>query len=415
MGNLSRRELVAAASGVFALRDDSLGIISRITSESQPDPTDEAYWGKLRSAFSIHPTLTVFNHVGINPPPKTVEEAMFRESRRAASDPSYVIWRQQDRELDPVVKDLADIVGCQASELALVPNATFGLHTVISGCPMKAGDAVLLTSEEYSRAFTAAEQRSRREKTVTKTVDFKGQVVSDDQMVTAIVDALTPETKLLVLSEITFMLGRRPPVERIFSELSKRDIPLLLDSSQSIGLLDKHGPFSMMAACLHKWMMGPVGTGILVMKDPWIERVWPLHPASADLTRSIDKFRQIGTHPAAPFLALKECIEMHHLIGASSKASRLQHLRLLIAKGLEESPKVKILSNLDTKVCMPFLTLKIEGLSAGSLAGKLMTDFKIHVTTATRGGIDGIRISPNIFTNLEEIDKLTFALRQLAK
>lgn len=405
---------MAGMTGVFAFRDDSLFRLNKISSQQVLDPADEAYWSKVRDAFSIHPTLTVFNHVGINPPPKAVEEAMFRESRRAASDPSYVIWRQQDKELEPVVNDLAGIVGCQPSELALVPNATYGLHTIIGGVPMSAGDEISMPSEEYPRAFTAAEQRSKREKTILKTVDFEGKVLTDDEIVTRVVASLTAATKLFVLSEITFMLGRRPPVARIAEELEKRNIPLLLDGSQSIGLIEKHGPHTMFAACLHKWIMGPVGTGILVVKNPWIPKVWPLHPAISELDKDVEKFQQIGTHPTAPFLALKESLEMHHRIGFRAKAARLQHLRMLIVKGLEGEPKVEILNSLDPNICMPFLTVKIQGMSGAALAGKLMLDHKIHVTTATRAGLNGIRISPNIFTNLDEISALVYALKMIA-
>ncbi|MBS1700204.1 MAG: aminotransferase class V-fold PLP-dependent enzyme [Armatimonadetes bacterium] len=415
MGGLSRRDLMGSLAGIVAFRDDTLRILASLTRESEPDPEDEAYWSALRSAFYVHPTLTVFNHVGINPPPIAVEEAMVRESRRAASDPSYVIWRQQDHELQPIRDDLAEIVGCKNTEIALVPNATYGLHTVISGVPMTAGDDIVLPSEEYPRSFTAAEQRARREKTVVRMADFEGKVLSDDEVVKRVLGQVTPKTKLVVLSEVTYLLGRRLPITAIEAELAKRGVPVLLDGSQSIGLVEKHAPSSMFAACLHKWMMGPVGTGILVIKEPWIPLVWPLHPATEDLGGNMDKFRQVGTHPTAPFLALRESIDLHHRIGWKAKAGRLQYLRKKIAAGVDGSKKIQIVNSLDPAVCMPFLTLRIEGTDSADLAGRLMRDHKIHVTTAVRAGVDGIRISPNLFTSLGEIDRLTMALKTLAE
>ncbi len=414
MSGLSRRDLVGALAGIVAFRDDTLRVLTKLTTESNPDPADEAYWTQVRSAFNIHPSLTVFNHVGVNPPPRVVEEALYRESKRASTDPSYVMWRQQDHELEPVVKDLAEIVGCSPSELALVPNATFGLHTVIGGVPMTAGDEIVLPSEEYPRSFTAAEQRQNREKTVVKTAEFDGKVLSDDEIVRRLLAQVTSKTKLMVLSEITYLLGRRVPIHLIEPELKKQGIPVLADISQSIGLVEKHHPSPMIAACLHKWIMGPVGTGILVVNAEWIPKVWPLHPAVESLDQDIEKFRQIGTHPAAPFIALKESLELHHRLGAKNKANRLQYLRSRIIEKLHDEPKTLILNSLDPAICMPFLTLGIKGMTGGEVAGQLMKDHQIHVTTATRAGVDGIRISPNIFTSLEEIDLLTKALKAIA-
>lgn len=414
MSGLSRRDLVGALAGIVAFRDDTLKVLAKLTFETDPDPTDEAYWTQVRSAFNIHPTLTVFNHVGVNPPPRAVEEALYRESKRASSDPSYVMWRQQDHELDSVVKDLAEIVGCSPTELALVPNATYGLHTVIGGLPMAEGDEIVLPSEEYPRSFSAAEQRERREKTVTKIADFDGKVLSDDELVKRVLAMVTPRTRLVVLSEITYLLGRRLPIHLIEPELKKRGVAVLADISQSIGLMEGHHPSPMIAACLHKWIMGPVGTGILVVNAEWISKIWPLHPADTSLEQDIEKFRQVGTHSTAPYLALKESLELHHRLGAKGKANRLQYLRSKIVEQLEGDPKMLLLNSQDPAICMPFLTLGIKGVPGMDIGARLMKDHHIHVTTAVRAGVDGVRISPNIFTNLEEIERLTKALKNIA-
>lgn len=151
-----------------------------------------------------------------------------------------------------------------------------------------------------------------------------------------------------------------------------------------------------------------------MVKSDWISKVWPLHPADDTLKQDIEKFRQIGTHSTAPYLALKESLELHHRLGAKAKSERLQYLRETIVKELEGAPKLKILNSLNPEVCMPFLTLQLEGKPSTELANQLMRDHQVHVTTAVRADVNGIRISPNIFTNMSEVDRLVTGIRSIA-
>ncbi len=159
---VNRRQFVAGAMALAAFRDGTITAVTRLT-RSSPDPADEAFWLALRNEFQIDPTITVFNHVGLGPPPKRVLEAMAREERRAAPDPSYVIWRQQDHELEMIRADLAALVGCATDEIALTGNSTYGLQTAILGIEARAGDEFLASTHEHTRTQTAIRQRERRE------------------------------------------------------------------------------------------------------------------------------------------------------------------------------------------------------------------------------------------------------------
>ncbi len=417
MESFSRRNFLSGvvATSAFSFQDETLFKISCITREQAVSADDERYWERFREAFFIHPDIIVFNNVGVNPPPRAVEEALARESRRAASDPSFVMWRQQDRELEPVVKDLAAIVGCKPEELALVPNATHGLHTVISGLKAGIDSEFIFGAEEYPRGLSAANQRARRESTKLVSLRPWNSKVDDATIVSEYSSALTARTALIVASEVTYLSGRRLPLPEINALTSGGPTLVLCDSAQSIGLLDSHAASDVTVASLHKWMMGPVGTGILVVREPHIGRIWSLHSSDENLAESVEKFRQLGTHSTAPYLALKEALELHHRLGAKTKLDRLLYLRTLIVKKLEGMPRIRFVSSLDPSKYMPFLTLEVEGVGGATVASTLMKDYRIHVTTANRAGIDGIRISPNLFTSLSEIQALVNGLQAIAQ
>lgn len=171
----------------------------------------------------------------------------------------------------------------------------------------------------------------------------------------------------------------------------------------------------MYTACLHKWLMGPIGTGVFVVWRPWIRKLWPLHPADPDLDGSIKRFEQVGTRPAAPFLAIQEALAFHKMLGRERKAARLDLLRERLAQRVLNAPDVKHYGSLDPTLCRVILTVGFEKVPAVELARWLLTKHHIHVTTMIRAGIDAIRISPNVFTTHEEVDRLGAILERVAR
>lgn len=414
---ISRRQFIAGAAGAFAFRNDTLDRLNKLCAQPA-DPQDDEFWLKIREQFDIDPELIVFNHAGLSPSPIAVREAIAAQTKRANQDPSFHIWRRQDNELDPIRKRMAALVGCQEDELALVPNCTYGLQTVIMGVSMAAGDEIVTTSHDYSRAFTAMRQRERRDGIKFAKVPIASPPESASKIAQDVLEKVTPKTKLILLSQMTFVSGQLMPVKQVSDALKERTFPIFSDAAHGIGLLPEK--FSDMgadiyAACLHKWLMGPIGTGVFVVRKPWINKIWPLHPADENLDDSMRKFEQIGTRPAAPFLALKETLDFHEMIGIERKATRLNALRNSLAEKIFNHPKIKNLGSLDPNVCQAVLLVGIEGVSAIALANDLYSKHRIHVTTMVRAGVDGIRISPSIFTTNAEIDLLASALREAAK
>jgi selenocysteine lyase/cysteine desulfurase len=413
---LSRRDLLSGAAAAFAFRPETIRILEGLCAE-QGAPEDEEFWLRIRAQFDVDPDLIVFNHAGLSPSPIVVREAIAAQTKRANSDPSFHIWRRQDNELDPIRKRLAALVGCQEDELALVPNCTYGLQTGIMGVPMSPGDEVLTTTHDYPRAFTAMRQRERREGTSFKSVPIAAPPESQAKIAKDILDQLTSKTKLILLSQMTFVGGQLMPVKQVSNALKERTFPIFSDGAHGIGLLPEK--FSEMgadiyAACLHKWLMGPVGTGVFLIRKPWIGKIWPLHPADPDLDHSMKKFEQVGTRPAAPFLALKETLDFHEMIGLERKRSRLNELRNALGEKIFGHPKIRNFGSLDPRICQAVALVGIEGMSAIAVANELHAKYRIHVTTMVRAGVDAIRVSPNVFTTKQEIETLAAALIALA-
>ena len=403
--------------GVFAYRQDTFAALSTLF--QQPGgPEDEMFWSEIGKKFVLDTKYTVFNNVGLAPPSRLVQETMERESYRASSDPSYHIWRSQDRELEGIRSELAEFIGCKKTELALSINSSYGLHTTIMGVSLQPGDEILTTNHDYPRVHTAIQQRRLREGVVPVVVDLGQHSLAKKEIVSKVLASVTPKTKLVVLSQISFLIGQIMPIKELATELTKKGIPLLLDSAQATCIQEEKFEdlgAPILVTCFHKWMMGPIGTGAMVVKEDHIKSIWPLHPADESLYGQISKFEQIGTRPAAPFLALREALQLHQLIGLKLKVDRLVYLRKRLAEHFVHLPGVRLYSSLDPTICLPMLTVGFEKASTLDLASWLLTKHGIHVTVAVRSGLDGIRISPNIFTSLEDVNRLGKLLSRVPK
>jgi selenocysteine lyase/cysteine desulfurase len=415
---LSRREaLFAPAVARFCFADDTLARLHRLD-PAQGAPDDEAFWLRVRALFDGDPQVASFNHAGLSPSPRDVRAMLAREQARTDVEPSRVLWRQQEHELDAVRIRLARLLGCSDEQLALTPNATWGLHTTILGLPMAAGDEVVVTAHEYSRTFTALEQRRARDGIVLAEVPLAVPAVAPDVVAADVLARVTERTRLVVLSQATYLTGQLLPTALVAAALRPRGIPLLVDGAHGIGLVpDTVGELggAFYTACLHKWLCGPVGTGVFVVEPAWIERLWPLCAAPAEQARRAAKFEEYGTRPLAPFLALHAALDFHDWLGLPRKAARLAALRQRLLAALDGEPGLQVLSAADPERAVAIVAVAVRGIEAKALVSWLWREHRIHTTSIPTPGVQGVRLSPHVFTSAAEIARLATALRTAAR
>ncbi len=407
---------MAGLVATVAFRDTAWASMEKLD-PSGAGSDDEAFWDELRKQFVFHDRLTSFNHVGLAPPPKTVFDEQVRQLKRAASIPTQIIWREQIREIESVRKRIAPMIGAKPEETALTYNASYGLQTGIMGWPLEKGDAIITTSHDYSRTFTAIQQRARRDGVQLIEIPVESPPESKEAILESWEKALTPKVKLAVLCTVTFLNGMIFPVAEIIDLCHKRGIAVLLDGAQSLSLLPtefRNWKPEMYTACLHKWLMAPIATGVFCVREDTIKKVWSLSPSDESLEEDITKFEQVGTRPLAPILAINQAIDFHEWLGMERKFNRLQYLREKLWQGIEDEPKVINYGSLDPNKTCAMLAIGFKGKSAIEIAGRLANTHSFHVTTALRAGLDAIRISPNVFTSLTEVERLAKAIRECA-
>jgi selenocysteine lyase/cysteine desulfurase len=337
-----------------------------------------------------------------------VQRAMEDYLRVMNMSPSLYVDELLIPQRELVRSRLADAFGCSAEEIAITRNTTEALETVQKGLDLRPGDEVLSTTQDYPSLLTTWRQRERRDGIVLRTVPFPVPPPSMDDLYDRIERAITPRTRVIMICHVTYTTGQIFPVGRICRMARERGIETLVDGAHGFA----HFPFrrddldcDYYGTSLHKWLTAPVGTGFLYVRREKIPGVWPLMGAPAELDDDIRKFESIGTHPVANRNAVSEALAFHESLGAERKAARLHYLRRRWEERVARLPGVRVLTPPDPEQGCGLGAMTIDGVEANALTDYLLEKHLIHVRPRfVPGEFECIRVTPNVFTTLGEID-----------
>ena len=394
---LFKADLVAGDRGASSLADD------------------ESYWSHIQRAFDMDRTMINLNNGGISPTPTHVLEQMIRDLKFTNALPVEHNWRILEPRMESTRRELAKEFGCDTEEIAITRNASEALENVILGLNLKRGDEVVITNQNYGRMINAWEQRERREGIVIRRISFPLPLTEPGVFMRALEAAITPRTKAIELTHITNLSGQILPIREVMRMAKPRGIEVIVDGAHAFA----HFPFKRddlecdyYGTSLHKWLHAPIGAGFLYVRKEKIPRVWPLFAAGAGREDNIRKFEEIGTHPQANFNAVSVALTFHRGIGADRKVARLRYLRDRWAKALlADSSRVKVLTELGPDKAGAICLFSVDGLDPTKLGGWLMNNYRIVNTPIVHPEFSGIRITPNIYTTVDEIDTFADAVR----
>lgn len=381
--------------------------------------TDEDFWHYIQQSFTVSPGIINLNNGGVSPAPKTVQEAMKRYYDLSNEAPSYFMWRILDQGREPLRKNLARLAGCDAEEIAINRNSSEGLETVIFGLQLKAGDEVVVCKQDYPNMINAYKQREKRDGVKLVWINLDLPTENEDYLVNKYVSAFTPKTKLVHITHIINWNGQIIPVKKIAAEAHKRGIEVIVDGAHSFAHFDFTIPdlgADYFATSLHKWLYAPIGSGMLYIKKDKIKKVYPLFATSEDpLKDDIRKFETLGTRPFFIEQAIGKAVEFHDMIGIQRKQQRLHYLKNYWMEKVKKLPNVKLNTSLDPKWGCAIGNVLVEGKKAGELDASMFEKYKIHTTTIVWENINGVRITPNVYTTIKNLDVLVEAISAFAK
>jgi len=412
--------LMAASSTVIASLFQNITAAGKNIKHLSPleAAADEDYWTTIQQAFSVTRGIVNLNNGGVSPSPRMVTEAFVRYTWQQEDATAYTMWQILEPQSETIRTGLAEVFGCDPEEIAITRNASESLEILLMGMDLKPGDEILTTTQDYPRMLTTLKQREMREGLKLNLIKIPIAPKNVDDIAAAFERAVTPKTKLILISHQINLTGQITPVKKVCDMARARGIETIVDGAHSFAQFDfKRDDLGCdyFGTSLHKWIYAPKGTGMLYVRKEKIPRVWALMASEDKNKNDIRKFEEIGTHSAAMRLAIGEAILFHNAIGAKRKEERLRYLSRYWMNRLKDIPKVGFNTSFDPRQSCAIANFKIEGVDPVQIGGYVMSKHRIFTTPIVHDEFSGIRITPNVYTTLWELDRFANVVEQIAR
>jgi len=261
-------------------------------------------------------------------------------------------------------------------------------------------------------------QRQRREGIVLREFQIPVPCENPSQIVAAFQANITPRTKMILMCHMINLTGQILPVRDVVAMARGHGIPVIVDGAHALAHFDfklSDLDVDYYATSLHKWLFAPHGTGLLYVRREKINDLWPLMAAAEAQDGDIRKYEEIGTHPAANYLAIAEALTFHQGIGPKRKEARMVFLRDYWANRLLENDRVRLHTSLKPGFACGIATVQIDGVDSGELNNWLWNEHRILTTAIKHAEFEGLRVSPSVYTTRPELDRFCDAMEHVIR
>lgn len=379
---------------------------------------DEDFWYFVQQSYTVSSSLVNLNNGGVAPSPKIVQDAMKRYHDLSNEAPSYYMWRILDQGREPLRKNLAQLAGCSEEEIAIQRNASEALETIIFGLNLKAGDEVVLSKQDYPNMINAWKQRELREGIKLVWVNLELPSEDDTYLINSYTKLFTQKTRIVHITHVINWNGQILPVKQIADAAHQLGIDVVVDGAHSFGHIHFQIPdlgADYFGTSLHKWLSATIGTGMLYVRKEKIGKLYPLFAAPDAKATDIRKFENLGTRPFFIEQAIGKAIEFYDMIGAERKEQRLLYLKNYWMNKVKNISKVKLGTSMKSGYGCAIGLVGVDGKKPADLDNYLYTNHKIHTVGIEWENIKGVRITPNVYTTIKNLDTLAEGIEKFAR
>ena len=379
--------------------------------------TDDAFWKKIRDQYILKPEYINLENGYYNFTPQPILEKYIEHIRYVNREGSYYMRTVQFDNKKRMAGKLAALLGCPANEVAITRNTTESLDLVIGGQEWKAGDEAVMAIQDYGAMLDMFEQVSKRYGVVLKKISVPNHPASDEEIVSLYEQAITPKTKLMMVCHMINITGQILPVRKICDMAHKKGVEVMVDGAHAVAHIQFNMPdldCDYYGASLHKWLSVPLGAGLLYVKKEKIAKLWPLLADGNTDMSEISRINHIGTHPVHTDITIEDAIDYYHMIGGERKEKRMRFLQQYWTSKVRNVPNIILNTPADEKRSCGIANVGIKGINPGDLAKRLLDEHKIFTVAIDGANVHGCRITPNVYTTMEELDAFVAALKKLA-
>jgi len=378
---------------------------------------DEDFWTSIRNQYILKPDYINLENGYYNFLPQPLLNKFIEHIKEVNLQGSYYMRTVQFENKKNIAARLAGIAGCLPEELVITRNTTESLDLVIGGLDWKAGDEAIMALQDYGAMLDMFEQVQNRYGVVNIKLSVPNHPKNDEEIVQLYASAITPKTKVILVSHMINISGHILPIRKICDMAHSKGVQVIVDGAHAFA----HVKFRIdelncdyYAAALHKWLSTPLGAGMLYIKKNNVKNLWPLLADGEKDMNKINRLNHIGTHPVHTDLTINDSIDYFEMIGAERKEARMRFLQNYWTSKVRNNPKILLNTPADPARSCGIANVGVEGITPADLATRLMKEFKIFTVAIDYANIRGCRITPNLYTTTAELDIFVNALNKLS-
>lgn len=416
MRSISKRQFLQSATAVLSLATFERLFAQTAAIAPAVLAQDDDFWESIRKRYTVTPDFIQLENGYYSLAADPVLEHYIGHVRQVNAVSSFYMRRKQADDKLAVSKQLARLLGCSDTELIITRNTTESLDTVIAGFDWKPGDEAVMAEQDYGSMLDMFKLQARRHGMVNRVVSVPLQPKSDDEIVDLYESVLTPKTRLLMVCHMINITGQILPVRKIADMAHHHGVQVMVDGAHTFAQLDfkiDDLGCDYYGSSLHKWLGAPLGAGILYVRRDRIKPLWQLYGDATWPDDDIRKLNHTGTHPAATDLAIVDAIRFHEAIGIQRKSARLHYLQRYWTDKLRGTKRVVINTPERPERSCAVANVGIEGMPPADLAKNLLDKYRIFTVAIDGAGVHGVRVTPQVFTTVRELDLLVGAVREI--
>ncbi|CAN5404864.1 aminotransferase class V-fold PLP-dependent enzyme [soil metagenome] len=415
---MNKRDFLKAAGAVsLATLIETPAFAAALARPVAEAAKDEAFWGEIRTHFPTDNRFINLENGFYCFQPKDIFDAFTANARLVNGEASHYMRTRLDTDVVKMRTAVAALAGVPVEELVVTRNTTESLDTIINGIPWQPGDEAVMATQDYGSMMDMFALQARRHGIVNRIVQLPLDPKSDAEIIEVYRKAITPRTRLLMVSHIVGGTGQVVPVAKICDMAHALGVPVMVDGAHSFAHLDFKIPdlrCDYFGTSLHKWLSAPIGLGMLWVKRERIAGLWQMFGDAGMPDDDIRKLNHRGTHPIHSDLTLPRAISFHQAIGAERKMARLRFLQHSWSSRARGIAGVYLNTPSAPERTCAIGNVGVRGMKPGALAETLLRDHNIYTVAIERGEVQGVRVTPQIYTSVAELDALVAALGTIA-
>nr|WP_052170399.1 aminotransferase class V-fold PLP-dependent enzyme [Massilia sp. JS1662] len=380
-------------------------------------PDDESYWSTTRAQYTRSRDFINLENGYFGMPADPVRAALKRYQDEVDGENAFFMRTRWAARLAHVKALLADFTGVAPDELLITRSAVESLNIVFQGYPFEPGDAILMARHDYDFSHDIVRMVAERKGLTVIEVDVPHDLEDEDAIAALYADAITPRTRVLLITHIVHRTGRIMPVARLSALAREHGIDPVVDGAHALAQLDYKIPqlgTQFAAFNLHKWVGAPLGTGLLYIARERIADIAPLYGDVSFARTDIDKLGAFGTVPPAPIMAIEDALAFHASIGSRNKEARLRWLARRWMDQVRDLPGVRVFTPRDPDLHGALGAFGIDGIPAADVVRRLMDEHRIFTVIRKFDGTEIVRVTPHLYNGPDDLDALAAAIRQWA-